>query len=1102
MTRNVPTKPPLRWTAVLLTLTASAIAFAQEPPAAAGGGTATTERVIVTGSYIPTAETESALPVTVYTAEILHKQGANTPVEGLRQLPSFVGNAATENDANGGNGAAGINLRGVGQQNTLVLLNGRRASLGTDLNGSADINAIPIGAIARTEVLKDGASAIYGSDAVAGVVNFILLDGPGEAPYEGAEVYGLYGNTTESDAHVRQFYLRGGVKTDKVQVAAVGEYYSRANLYSRDRAQLAGTGDLGNDPLGLGRGGGNGNSPTFAGRVSISGTTTLAGGRKINGQLVLLDPTVSNPTPASYRRFEPTAGNIIASGGAQPGDFVAGQDPSRFNFRVFTPAIPAVEKAMYYVTGRYKIFGEGLQIYGDVMYSKAKQDNGLAPSPFTIPLAFYKNANLFIPNIDPRTGKAFGFITPQAGVLFNDMPTPAGTRTGFSTAAQRSVIQNSPFNPFPGRLGYNPAAAGGLGSYTNPAGALSSSRYRLVNELGNRRSFYDADYYRYTGGLNGDFNIKDNGFISHFGYDTGIVYERFDKKRVDSDDATRGGLYREIINGNFDPFIGQNAPVAGVAPIYDATGAQIGTRAYDNRAAAQRASYLGNSYFYERSWLADAKINAHLFPNLYNGGLDLALGYEHREDAQKNQPDPVQLSGDQLGFAAASNFKFLQKVNSFFVELNVPIVTSTMNVPFVRSLEFSIAWRYEKFDNRDQFTHATSSFDNRNPEEDFGGTPRLSVRYQPMPDLTLRANFNQSFLTPTPFQLFAPTAQNFPVVFDPVNNAVLQPPGGVFQFGNPALIPEKTDSYSAGLVYTPKWLPGFTLTADWYQLNTRDLLLPAAQAAQVFLTLGITDPDGAGGGAVGISRNDDGTLNAIDAATVNAGKRMVQGMDITTTYEIPTQNWGTFTLSGGWNHFFTWKAQPLSGYDDINFLGDFQATQPLAPGGIPFNKAFLRFEWAGTKGWMKGLDFVATGNYIGDLEDDPNFIALNAVTDPAPGRGGTATNPSFPFHHRISDYETLDMQLSYEFLKPEMQAAAGGYSKDAKDAKSQGNDAAGVENSSIWQRMLWNTKVTVGVNNAFDRYPPTVLGAFNDNYDTSNYTIRNRYWYVSLTKKF
>src|SRR3954469_10466603 len=122
-----------------VTSTAPVDPAANANPAA---GAATTERVIVTGSYIPTAETESALPVTVYTAEVLQKAGSNTPVEGLRQLPSFVGNAITENDANGGNGQATINLRGVGQANTLVLINGRRAVLGAANNGSADINAI------------------------------------------------------------------------------------------------------------------------------------------------------------------------------------------------------------------------------------------------------------------------------------------------------------------------------------------------------------------------------------------------------------------------------------------------------------------------------------------------------------------------------------------------------------------------------------------------------------------------------------------------------------------------------------------------------------------------------------------------------------------------------------------------------------------------------------------------------------------------------------------------------------------------------------------------------------------------------------------------
>ena len=194
-------------------------AYAQTTPTPAPTE-ATTERVIVTGSYIPTAETESALPVTVYTAEVLKKQGSNTPIEGLRQLPSFVGNAATENDSNGGNGQANINLRAIGAANTLTLINGRRAF------EYSDINAIPIGALSRTEILKDGASAIYGSDAVAGVVNFILLNGPGEKPYEGAELFALYGNTTDSDAHVRQVYLRGGVTglDGKVSIAAAGEY--------------------------------------------------------------------------------------------------------------------------------------------------------------------------------------------------------------------------------------------------------------------------------------------------------------------------------------------------------------------------------------------------------------------------------------------------------------------------------------------------------------------------------------------------------------------------------------------------------------------------------------------------------------------------------------------------------------------------------------------------------------------------------------------------------------------------------------------------------------------------------------------------------------
>ena len=1015
----------------------AASAFAQAPPvtsaapvdpaaqAQATGGVATTERVIVTGSYIPTAETESALPVTVYTAEVLQKQGANTPIEGLRQLPSFVGNATTENDSNGGNGSAGINLRGIGQQNTLILINGRRAFLGQANNGSPDINAIPISALARSEVLKDGASAIYGSDAVAGVVNFVMINGPGEAPYEGAELFALYGNTTDSDAHVRQVYLRGGVATDKVAVAAAGEYYSRANLFSRDRT-IATTGDKSNNPTGLGLAGQNTNSPTYAGRVNINAGGSSLG--LVTGQRTLIDLTMGGTiVPADYRQFD-------AAG--------AGTDPDRFNFRAFTPAIPAQEMAKYYVTGRYKIFGEALQIYGDIFYAKVKQDNGLAAAPF---------------------------------------------------AVGGAAAQASPYNPF------------GV--------ALTSVSYRLVNDLGLRRSFFNHDYYRYTAGLNGDFNFKDNGFISHFGYDTGIVYERFDEVRIDSGDATFTAIAEEIAAGNFNPFIGQNAPLQGVAGTFGqgVGGAPVPTgmtQAYDNAAAAQRASYVGHSLFYEKDWLVDVKINAHLFPNLWNGGVDIAAGYEHREIRQHSVPDPVQAAGDQLGFNQAPLFKFNRRVDSYFAEINVPFVTSTMNVPFIRSLEFAFAYRFEKFKDQDAFKLQVP-FENNRTEFDNGGTMRISGRYQPFADLTLRGTYSESFLSPTSNQQFQPVTQNFPVVADPLNNVTLQPPEGVWQGGNVNLQPENTTSWSAGVVYTPKWLPGFTITADWYQLYTTDLLLTAANNAQVLLTLNVPDPDGYGNGSGtidgpggpgdGVTRFDDGTLEAIDADAANAGKRHVQGLDVTAVYEIPTQNLGTFTFSGGWNHFFTWKAQPGVG-PFANFLGDFSATLPLTPGSIPFNKAFMRGEW-----YWRGLDFIATVNYIGDYEDDPSFLT---TAGPPIGRGQSqiptpiGTLPEFVLHRRVSDYWTLDLQLSYEFIKPDIQPVAAGYSKDAKDAKSVSSDVAGADTSTIWQRMLWGTKITVGCNNVFDRSPPSLLGAFNDNYDTSLYSIRNRYYYISLTKKF
>jgi iron complex outermembrane recepter protein len=1022
-------------------------AFAQAPPPPPPTE-AVAERVIVTGSNVPTAAEQASIPVTTYTAQWLQKSGSNTPVEGLRQLPTFVGLAATENDSNGGDGTAQINLRGLGPENTLVIMNSRRIIAGASFLGP-DVNLIPISAIQKVDVLKDGASAIYGSDAVAGVVNFMMWNdirdyGP---IYEGAEFEVRYGTTTDTDANVRQAWIRGGVTglDGKVAIFAAAEYYNRAALLARDRV-ISATGDTSQNTqillnpntgiTGLGLGGLNNNSPTFAGRAS---TVSL-------GELVLNDLSEFAPTPASYRRFEPDDPG--------PGEFLPGSDPSRFNFSSFAPAIPALEKSHTYVTGRYKIFGDALQVYGDMLYTHVRQTNGLAGSPFT---------------------------------LFAD-----------DVGSEGIPVVTSPFNPF--------------------GADLNSVRYRLQQELGNRRSTFDKDWWRWVIGVKGDLDFADNSFISHFGYDAGFVYERFEEQEIDEGDATFTKIVDQVVAGNFNPFIGQNAPPIGVAPIYTidpVTGAAIpaGTAPYDNVRAAQESSYIGHSFFRNKYFEWDVTLNAHLLPNLWNGGVDVAGGYVHTYRQDQQIGDPVQAAGDQLGFNAVPNAKFQQVVNAWFGEIKIPFVTSTMNVPFVNYFEVDYAFRYEEFTDHDlsnpdpgkpdtvSFPHAFGRFDN-------GGDHRVTVGWRPIPDLLLRGTYGTSFRAPTPTNLFFPTFQNFPVTFDPVKRRTEQVPEGVWVRGNPALRPEETTNWTAGLVYSPKFVPGFTVTADWYQIYTTNQIVTGEDFAQILLNQGVVDPDGFGNGSgtldgpggtgLGVTRDSFGNAVGIDTTPGNAGVRFVQGLDVQANYELPTTNFGKFIFTLGYNHFFTWKASPGPGLPFNDFRGNFvDTTLPLAPGAIPFNKGFVRLEWLYTLGPGQ-IDFVAQGNYISDFNDDPSFILGNVQISP-PGEV-----QRFRFSRRVAEYTTLDLQASYEFIRPPVEAPVPGYSKEGKDFKSgkQPVPVTAVAEESFWQRMLWGTKITAGVVNAFDRMPPTVLGAFNDNYDTSLYSIRNRFWYVALSKKF
>ena len=164
------------------------------------GSARTLDTVQVTGSHIKRAQLSGVGPVSVVDAEAIERSGATSVETLLQRLPASAGFAGSQSNAywaENGYGTTQVNLRGLGINRTLVLLNGRRmVNGGTGANSSVDLNVIPVSLIERVEVLKDGASAIYGADAVAGVVNIITKQG-----FDGAEAAVRYGQTSQGDGH-------------------------------------------------------------------------------------------------------------------------------------------------------------------------------------------------------------------------------------------------------------------------------------------------------------------------------------------------------------------------------------------------------------------------------------------------------------------------------------------------------------------------------------------------------------------------------------------------------------------------------------------------------------------------------------------------------------------------------------------------------------------------------------------------------------------------------------------------------------------------------------------------------------------------------------
>jgi outer membrane receptor protein involved in Fe transport len=318
------------------TLGFAAPVFAQE----AGADDANVEKIQVTGSRIRRADIEGANPVSVLDAIEIERFGITSIGDVLQSIPS-AGSAINTNNNNGGNGTTTINIRGIGSNRTLVLVNGKRWSPG--LGGSVDLNNIPSSIIERIEVLKDGASAVYGSDAVAGVVNVIT-----KQDFEGLHASAYMGEfISEGDQNKEQYDIGFGTSNDK------GNVYFNVSYVEEE--------------------------PTFAGDRAISDKPVFGTPDGFAG---------SSGTPqARFMYYDADGGfnnvNGDNNGGFVPWDNVA----SRFNYAPFNYLSTPQERINVYSQGRYELT-DNVTATATAFYNNRKSSQALAPTPLFFGAAF------------------------------------------------------------------------------------------------------------------------------------------------------------------------------------------------------------------------------------------------------------------------------------------------------------------------------------------------------------------------------------------------------------------------------------------------------------------------------------------------------------------------------------------------------------------------------------------------------------------------------------------------------------------------------------------------------------------------------------------
>ena len=1003
-------------------------AFAQEPspaPAASQPGVAEAERIIVTGSNIPTAQEVGPNPVLNINRDLINKSGERTAEELIKNLP--VANAGGVPISNNGTGftpgASAISLRGLGPEATLVLIDGRRIAPYPIGNGGTssffDLRSIPEAAIESIEILKDGASTTYGADAVAGVVNIKL-----RKDYKGAEATIEYGNTLDKDSGEYRASVIFGVGDGNTNVTGVMNFYHRNSIFNRDRGFSAVPPFLSSNstPENL--------QLTYDSVVAAGGTPPAGYGPV--GNLLGPPDADGNPTalPSVFFGHSPFGSNGLSPASAYT--YSAGRT-SVFNFNQYSSSFPEVENYGGFVNFDHKIFGDQMVIFGNLFYQNTTSHDELAPSA----TGSWQTAGQTTLAIPPRTD--------MNGVA------PPGTPTYAATGVPANAF--NPFNPF------NQIISGG-------------SRARLL-EFGNRLFDNETDAFMSTIGVRGD-----KLFDGNWGYDGAFRYSNI--KATSSGTLVSTSRYNRILNQN-DPIFQTGGVLAGQAAFNPFGDARVVIPA--NLATVSFATVHPKDV--NTSELATLDLNIYtteLF-KLPAGGVGFAFGGQFRRERLTQEVDALNIDGDIIGSSPAASTAANRKDYAFYAETSIPIFSPTFSFPGFYSLELTAAVRYEAFKNNDTNV----------------AVPKFGIRWQPLDEtLTVRATIGKGFREPSLIELYASPTSGLTGTQDPLPQSLggpATPVGDSSRFesetpvvvtSSPVLQPEDSVSFSAGFVWTPKFVNGLTLSIDVYDIERTGVVTQSLPNDVLGRELA-----GLQGTGVGlqpgerVERDAAGVITRIFTPFINSGSLKANGVDFGLQYVYPTA-FGTFTslTNATWLNSFQLATAPGAAESEVAGY----TTDPFSSNdGYVKWKGVQRLDWA----W-NGWDVITTAHYTGGFHD---------------------RKPDGRIHYTKQTW-VFDVQGSYDFtfVAPVENQPVAGYSKDAKDM-STGKDGKMTEPASsqtasyglpIWQQVLNGTTITVGCDNVFGQDPPKAYG-FGGNstgYPGFLYDATGRFVYVQLTKKF